>query len=991
MKTIALFIGFLASSIGFAQAQQTAPDNSATRAANPALQITERGANHRVWSTVAWITNRAGIVTARTNAAYTELATGMHHLVNGQWVESSDAVEITATGGEATNCQHGVSFLGNLNSTGAVDIALPEGNHLTSSILGLSYFDTSTGDSVMIGQITNSDGQILPSGNRVLYPEAFSGISADVLYINSIHGVEQFVILREQPPSPAAYGLNPSTTMLEVITEFLNPPTPGVIETKCGGATDHQLCFGAMRMGSGAAFALGSETNKVRVMKQWLLMNGRRCLVEQVPLSLIQTQLQQLPAYSGSASLPLSPGSVIHHLAEQRPIPGRRFAVNGTSKLKIATTQPKEKGFVMDYTLSTSQTNFTFQGDSTYYVSGSINLRGTTVIEGGSVIKFTNDVYYLTLWDAVACKTSPYHPAVFTAKDDDSIGTSISGSTGTPSGYYCQGIDILMNQCALSNIRFSFAENAFIPEGPMTLTNCQFLNCDKVFEAAGDVPRVHLYNALIYSVGTVFNGGGDMAVDIEQTTIHLCNTLTLADDSGEDSSVSMTNCLLVGVTNWGNITPATNSTAYFATDDAGIFQTVGGGSHYLADGSPYRNAGTTNIDPGLLADIAQRTTYPPTVYSNVTLTANTTFALQAQRDTDTPDLGYHYDPLDYAFKWVFMTNATFEIGTGAAIGVFGTYGLNVCSGAQLISDGTPTTVNHIARYNLVQECANANWTGSGDLFQGNFKGGSVTARATFRFTDFSEPALDGYDFINASSYGTVLTAQDCQFHGGQIANDAYNLILTNCLFERVAFRMTDNASDLYPIVRNCTFFHGSLYADDFDGTTWTFRDNLFDQTSIAEPDTIVDAAYNAYVPGSERLTTNANDVVTNIVFQTGPLGNYYLTNTSPLINAGSIAANLVGLYEYTTQTNQWEEAASLVDMGFHYVAVDSSGNPIDLDGNGVADYLEDANGNGIPDWIEAGLGYSGAGAGQTNGLGNTQSGIGYGLFVAEPKGSSQLP
>jgi hypothetical protein len=58
----------------------------------------------------------------------------------------------------------------------------------------------------------------------------------------------------------------------------------------------------------------------------------------------------------------------------------------------------------------------------------------------------------------------------------------------------------------------------------------------------------------------------------------------------------------------------------------------------------------------------------------------------------------------------------------------------------------------------------------------------------------------------------------------------------------------------------------------------------------------------------------------------------------------------------------------------------------DLDGNGVPDAREDANHNGIPDGLEAAMGYNPA---QANGLGTSQPG--YGLFMAQPRGNSQLP
>jgi hypothetical protein len=73
-----------------------------------------------------------------------------------------------------------------------------------------------------------------------------------------------------------------------------------------------------------------------------------------------------------------------------------------------------------------------------------------------------------------------------------------------------------------------------------------------------------------------------------------------------------------------------------------------------------------------------------------------------------------------------------------------------------------------------------------------------------------------------------------------------------------------------------------------------------------------------------------------------------------LLNAGSRSADAAGLYHYTTSTNQTKELTSQVDIGFHYVAVSSSGQPIDTDGDGLPDYFEDANGNGSTDTGETG-------------------------------------
>ena len=45
-----------------------------------------------------------------------------------------------------------------------------------------------------------------------------------------------------------------------------------------------------------------------------------------------------------------------------------------------------------------------------------------------------------------------------------------------------------------------------------------------------------------------------------------------------------------------------------------------------------------------------------------------------------------------------------------------------------------------------------------------------------------------------------------------------------------------------------------------------------------------------------------------------------------------------------------------MDIGYHYIAVDANGIPIDSNGDNIPDYLEDANGNGLVDNGEANWG-----------------------------------
>lgn len=208
---------------------QTVNTTQTTSSASPPddsqYTIVAQDANSRVWQRVLPIgTNDQGQVKYITNS-YTEISSGLNHLVNGQWVQSSDNIQVTPGGGVATNGQHQVGFAANINTSNAVEIITADNLELKTHILGLSYFDTSIQSNILIAQLTNSTGTLVNS-NQVLYPAAFTDVNADVRYTYTISGFDQDIIIREQMPSPTAYGLSPSTTWLQIWTEFLDSPVP---------------------------------------------------------------------------------------------------------------------------------------------------------------------------------------------------------------------------------------------------------------------------------------------------------------------------------------------------------------------------------------------------------------------------------------------------------------------------------------------------------------------------------------------------------------------------------------------------------------------------------------------------------------------------------------------------------------------------------------------------------------------------------------------
>jgi len=365
------------------------------------------------------------------------------------------------------------------------------------------------------------------------------------------------------------------------------------------------------------------------------------------------------------------------------------------------------------------------------------------------------------------------------------------------------------------------------------------------------------------------------------------------------------------------------------------------------------------------------------------MTNDLTLFPQAQRDNDGPDLGFHYDPLDYAFGQVFLQNASVTVLPGTAIGTFanasGYYSIALASGSTFNCQGSPVNLNRVVRCNLVQEQANTNWTFLGESIAGPFSGISLVPQASFRFTDWSRAAQESEHF---KAYGDSISIYfaDCQFHGGKIFSYSPTLYFTNCLFERVYTDIDDDLEGvpMNPVLRNNLFFGGTFFFNHYNGGYWLFRDNMFDHAAITQGGTI-DNDYDGYVTGSAVITnTGPHDFTNALAYDIGPLGSYYLPTNSPFLDNGSVTnSGLLGFYHYTSCTNEVKEGTTRLNLGFHYMALNSSGQPVDSDNDLVPDYLEDLNGNNVVD------------SGETDW--NSPSDLGLKVLITRPRNSSIIP
>src|SRR5207302_383322 len=101
--------------------------------------------------------------------------------------------------------------------------------------------------------------------------------------------------------SPADFGLNPATTLLEMYSEFHESPVPEKSTTIMpDGQADETLNFGQMAIGQGKAFDLNDQEGSIPVSKVWQSISGRTFMIESVRYPAAKPFLERLQANGSS-------------------------------------------------------------------------------------------------------------------------------------------------------------------------------------------------------------------------------------------------------------------------------------------------------------------------------------------------------------------------------------------------------------------------------------------------------------------------------------------------------------------------------------------------------------------------------------------------------------------------------------------------------------------------------------------------------------------
>ncbi|HPC62901.1 MAG TPA: hypothetical protein PKX23_19730, partial [Verrucomicrobiota bacterium] len=429
-------------------------------------------------------------------------------------------------------------------------------------------------------------------------------------------------------------------------------------------------------------------------------------------------------------------------------------------------------------------------------------------------------------------------------------------------------------------------------------------------------------------------------------------------------NLSLVNCILANLGAFCPARPAAvtaSHTGFYNNGEAAFgsapvstlsppFETQGAGWYYLAPGSGFQNAGTLEVDNALLQTLRRGTTARPPAWSNLTVASALTLAPAVARDTDAPDLGYHYPPLDLLVTGpVTVTNASLALTNGVVVGGGdGTWFL-LRAGVPVSSIGSATAPDRFTDYRTVQEqpVKLGPLPNSTGFALNAHRAGGAAAPATLRFTRFTRLAAagSGYDLYAGSEWRySALAVRDCGFAGGQVClnQDAVPVTLANNLFvNTIGWVGGQQALDFF----NNTV-HGPWW--EFECYTrpgWDIRDNLFVDCGVGEfGDEPVNHHHNGYVNCSTSYYTalgSTDQVLGSLAFATGPLGDYYLPEGSGLIDGGSVPdAGAAGFYYYTTQASQAPEANSAVDIGFHSMALDAAGQCLDADEDRLPDWWE---------------------------------------------------
>ncbi len=885
-------------------------------------------------------------------SSYTELATGLNYWTGKEWAETRPEWELLEGQAVVTQGPHKASVWFNLNVERAVQLTLPDGQKFESTPAILVLRDEKTGASALVAQIQTTFGELV-APNIIEFPNAFDRVKASVRFTYRRSSYEQDIILEDSEGLHAeSFHMDPDHARLELWSEVYAAPEVVMAGTNVvPKVVEGDVDFGSMHIATGRAFSTDQEDEAISVLKTYGVLDGRRWLIEAVPAHSLRRLLDRLP-YQGKRSdgtqartVRGSAGPRSELMAQLRPRPSRlaslekvaegaaRIAKRDLPNLKpadgtlVAEAKPQ---VVLDYIIQSTTTNLTLVANETYYVVDEVVLSGDTVIQENCVVKFPRWGYgtnqaKLKIQGPLSCSTSELRPAHFTSKDDNTLGATISGSTGSPTDYYgarALHINYTNRPAYIHDIHFRWVGTAvYVDTGSTaTLIDSQITRSYRGIDNPSSVSW--LKNVLAYQLVEGVSGGTNSVNRGEHVTFDQVTTLVL----GGAPALNLTNSLIVAVTT--NLTSYSGSQVAVLSSGTGVFESAGQGGHYLTANSVYRDSGVTNLSSDLLRSLASRTTVPPVVLPS-SISWSAALAPHVPTDLAKPDYGFHYPRVDFLANEVWVSNATLDLKPGVVMAFYGganSRGMILSQGGRLSGIGTAALPIRLLRYSGFQEEPNTT-SGTNNITSFVFlTTNSPVASCSLAFAEFSTPGSDAYSI--QTSPGCEVNLNATKSFGNSLRLTGGYVGITNTIFTRASIIIATSPVYNYTF-RNDLFYRSGFLLSGTATNKLSIRDCILDfSANSISGNGVLDHGWNAY---NSSVTNrfgppHASDVLvagSGLTYDRGPLSRFYQPTNSSLLNAGSVSdASTVGLYHYTSVARQTKETNSVVDIGPH-VPVDS--------------------------------------------------------------------
>src|SRR5439155_25036711 len=167
-------------------------------------------------------------------------------------------------------------------------------------------------------------------------------------------------------------------------------------------------------------------------------------------------------------------------------------ACSSEAKIPLAqvTTAPRyPKAVNLDYAILIGSTNsWTFKSDETTYISGNFNPTNA-ILEGGTVIKLAPTNGACIYGANLTFLSTNYRPVVVSVRDDDSVGSKITGSSGWPvADETGVGAFEIFTATDFHHLRISYADVGIIftssgSGSTSSVRHCQFVHCNAAIQA----------------------------------------------------------------------------------------------------------------------------------------------------------------------------------------------------------------------------------------------------------------------------------------------------------------------------------------------------------------------------------------------------------------------------------------------------------------------------------------------------------------------------